>query len=1008
MIEFFAGIMKTRQLLIGGIVVFLFLGGFFALTPGVAATDSPDAERATISDQLESQTGEQTVVVKLTERSEQAIRSTAAGDQETAMRSHANASQEELLQFAHNSPHIEVETELWITNAVVLTVDTEQVPLTHIAAIENVKHIHENYKLTTAANGAAYQAPSGPASTTEPPSPASAPSASTQATADPTPTRAIDRIGAPDVWETYTRGEGVRVAVIDTGVNPDHPDIDIEDENWACFADCDNNPAGPHDVDGHGTHVSGTVIGGSANDAGLQIGIAPEATLLHAKALGDDGAGNFAAFAESVQWAVENDADVVTASLGAEGKSQTDIDLVRNTQAAGVMFIASVGNAGPDTSSSPANVYDATAVGSTDLEPDFPDGWNYGLEDDAVSSFSGGETIDRDDWDDAPADWPSVYIVPNVVAPGSIIWSADTDHTTTTDCGATPPTTDLSCLSGTSMATPHVAGVVALMQASTESSLSPTTIQSTLESTAVDIDDDETRQGSGLVDGFAAVEAVADEPPENGDEPVIGVDTNRNFDDKFAIDDADVYQGQIIGVGGFKEGEEVLLRENVDDDTNHTRATTIANENGFAIFDTENRDEGDYFLQNAGEPGGEFEILVQTLDADFDDDEVEDEGPGAQTEIEFDSEIRITYDIIVNAEGDLDEDDLADIFDQDDGLNVFKGEGNLTALEADDLDDDYDLDPDEAIVLRDVVDDDYDLDFDGIDESDYDFNFDVADTTAGDSDSITVEPPANGPVEEDTVAPGGSTITINVADGASAVAVGNFTPDDVELSDFSDGGQEQPGGAIWNSPQDDTVSFTLTPGDSIGPGDEITFNVDPGDGTVEHTVIVEDDDPEADPPADGPVEEDTVAPGGSTITINVADGASAVAVENFNPDDVELSDFSGVGQPQPGGAIWNGPQEDTVSFTLTPGDSIEPGDTITFDVFDGDETTTHTVTVLNIPAGFPGTADQFTAIDQDGDGELGSIELAQAITENAEEGSVNGVQITPIEFAKIIDWNADQ
>ena len=251
----------------------------------------------------------------------------------------------------------------------------------------------------------------------------------------------------------------------------------------------------------------------------------------------------------------------------------------------------------------------------------------------------------------------------------------------------------------------------------------------------------------GMSVAFAGAGAAAvnleDEPP--------GENYNLGFNETAELEGSTVYQGQIIAVNvsdiNASEDEDVRLRQRLDGgDTNETRQIETVGANQTVIFDTEDRVQGDYFLENeSGDNQTDtFEILVQELDADFDDDEVEDESPQSETEIEFDSDIRTEYDIVVNAEGDLDEDELFDIFNfsDDPALEVFRGSNDsdgLTDLEADDLDDDYDLDPDEAIVLRNVTDDDYDLDFDGIDEGDYDFNFDVADTTAGDDDSITVE-----------------------------------------------------------------------------------------------------------------------------------------------------------------------------------------------------------------------------------------------------------------------------
>jgi len=269
---------------------------------------------------------------------------------------------------------------------------------------------------------------------------------------------------------------------------------------------------------------------------------------------------------------------------------------------------------------------------------------------------------------------------------------------------------------------------------------------------------------------------------------------------------------------------------------------------------------------------------------------------------------------------------------------------------------------------------------------------------------------AQSPVQTDTVDVDGSEITLVLADGANSAAVDSFDPEDVEV-EFGDDADLQPGGAIWQNPASDTVSFTLTPADHQDVGDTITFEVFDGADTETVTLTVVDESDDEDASDDEPSDRDSVQLDGSEISFEVADGAAAAAVENFDPEDVELSDL-GDGDAQPDGAIWNGPDGDTISFTLTPADHQDVGDTISFDVFDGADTETVTVEIVDdlspVPDDFVGAPEQFRAIDTEGDGELGSIEIAMAITENAEEGSVDGVEISPIEFAQIIDWNSNQ
>ena len=515
------------------------------------ATENATPEGVTIASGLTDTSGEQTVVVRLADRPTPAITTSRHDTPAGALQAHAAATQSPFERFAAGTPHVSIDRRLWLTNAMVVTVDTDRVPLARLGMIDHVEEIHENYQVAVTSTTTAYPTtqpkaalPSHPTSTPhqltasgswlDPATrrPTWAPESPTLTTADGTATmidtaataptasnrrftNALTLIDVPTAWQEFEhRGDGVRVAVLDTGVNPDHPDIEINEENWACYAACLTD--GPHDVDGHGTHVSGTVVGGDANDAGLQIGVAPNATLMHAKVLNNTGAGTYGGIVEGMQWAVKNDADVISASLGAAGYNDAFINPVRNAQANGVIVVAAVGNGGSGTSGSPANVYDATAVGSVDVTLGYPDPERSTLDltNDTVSAVSGGERIERSDWEetynDTPDDWPDSYVVPDVTAPGNRIWSADTNLDTRTVENV--DTADLTLLKGTSMATPHVAGVVALMESNSAIERSPAELQTALETTAVDIDAPATRQGVGRVDADDAVAAVATSP----------------------------------------------------------------------------------------------------------------------------------------------------------------------------------------------------------------------------------------------------------------------------------------------------------------------------------------------------------------------------------------------------------------------------------------------------------------------------------------------------------------
>lgn len=341
------------------------------------------------------------------------------------------------------------------------------------------------------------------------------------------PTYGLDQIDAPQVWEQFeTQGAGARVAVLDTGIDTSHPDLTLAEDGWAQF-DAEGNQLDtePNDPEGHGTHVSGTVAGGAAS--GLDIGVAPDVELLHAKVL--DGGGTFIQIAAGIQWAVEQEADVVNMSLGATGFFGAMIEPVRSALAAGTLIISSSGNSGAETSGSPGNVYDSVAVGATDRTG-------------AVTSFSSGERIHTPTaWDnenteqDPPDDWPTWYTVPNLSAPGNNVISAY-------------PGGSWQQLSGTSMASPHVAGAAGLIQ-SLNSDLGPTVIQQLLQLETVHPDGRQSpdiRYGRGILNVFnAATRQVHDGTITGtvsiGGEPAPGIAVETEFGTRQITDEDGQY-----------------------------------------------------------------------------------------------------------------------------------------------------------------------------------------------------------------------------------------------------------------------------------------------------------------------------------------------------------------------------------------------------------------------------------------------------------------------------------
>ena len=222
--------------------------------------------------------------------------------------------------------------------------------------------------------------------------------------------------GVPDQWKD-TRGENIRVAVLDTGIDARHPDLaDAMDD----ARDFTGSRHGPADRQGHGTHVAGT-IAARANDVGV-IGVAPLCRLLIGKVLGDDGSGTSESVAAGVDWAADAGADILSMSLGSPQPATEIHTAIRRAVAEGKFVICAAGNDGRDESVNfPARWEETVAVGAVDRNG-------------TIARFSSrGPQVD-------------------ICAPGQDVLS-------------TFPGGGYAKLSGTSMATPFVAGVVALMLA---------------------------------------------------------------------------------------------------------------------------------------------------------------------------------------------------------------------------------------------------------------------------------------------------------------------------------------------------------------------------------------------------------------------------------------------------------------------------------------------------------------------------------------------------------------
>jgi serine protease AprX len=274
----------------------------------------------------------------------------------------------------------------------------------------------------------------------------------------------------------YT-GKGVGIAVLDTGVYP-HDDLVKPNNRIIAFKDIVNNKSYPYDDDGHGTHVAGIAAGsGYANKK--YMGIAPEANIIGVKVLDETGSGSTSDILAGLQWVIDNkdkyNIKVVNMSLGAPAeKSYREDPLARGAAEAarhGLTVITAAGNSGPNprTITSPGISPSVLTVGAVD------DNRTTSYEDDFIASFSSrGPTTGG-------------LSKPDIVAPGVDIMSlSNRGHASYVSH------------SGTSMATPMVAGTAALLYEK-EPNISSSEVQSRLTGTAINIGDSIYSEGAGIL-----------------------------------------------------------------------------------------------------------------------------------------------------------------------------------------------------------------------------------------------------------------------------------------------------------------------------------------------------------------------------------------------------------------------------------------------------------------------------------------------------------------------------
>jgi major intracellular serine protease len=274
--------------------------------------------------------------------------------------------------------------------------------------------------------------------------------------------KGVEIIQAPEIWPE-TKGKGITVAVLDTGCDTDHPDlIDRIIGGYNFTKDDGGDSLKFEDYNGHGTHVAGT-IAATLNNSGV-VGVAPEANLLILKVLGKNGSGKYDWIIKAIQYAIDQKVDIISMSLGGPNDVKALHDVIIEAVDQNILVVCAAGNDGDGKDSTDEFVYpgfynEVISVGAVNLE-----------------RKSSGFTNSNNQVD--------------LVAPGEKIISTYLNGTFAT-------------LSGTSMATPHVSGALALLKVISNSAferdLTVPELYSQLIKRTVPLGNSPNIEGNGLV-----------------------------------------------------------------------------------------------------------------------------------------------------------------------------------------------------------------------------------------------------------------------------------------------------------------------------------------------------------------------------------------------------------------------------------------------------------------------------------------------------------------------------
>lgn len=245
----------------------------------------------------------------------------------------------------------------------------------------------------------------------------------------------VPLVGAPQAWDLGYTGTGVKVAVLDTGIDPTHPDLVTQIDDKISFVPGEDTS----DLNGHGTHVASTIVGTGAASGGANKGVAPGADLIVGKVLSNEGYGQDSWIIGGMQWAAESGADVISMSLGdaslTDGTDPMALAVDQLSAQYDTLFVVAAGNAGPQSIGSPGTAPSALTVGAVDKS-------------DNLAWFSSTGPL-----------LASGAVKPDMTAPGVAINAARSQQ-------QSPAQGDgmYWSIDGTSMATPHISGAAAILK----------------------------------------------------------------------------------------------------------------------------------------------------------------------------------------------------------------------------------------------------------------------------------------------------------------------------------------------------------------------------------------------------------------------------------------------------------------------------------------------------------------------------------------------------------------